>query len=300
MIIDAHAHAWARWPYPAAVPDPLTRGSVGSLLYEMDAAGVDRALVVCAGIGAGEDRTDNTGNNDYVLAAAATHPDRLSVALDVDSRWTNTYHLPGAPGRLARALAEAGDAVGQVAGVTHYLADETDDWFGGDDAAGFLSTLAEHGLLLSLHARPAWFGAVAAAARAHPDVPVLIHHQGHVDADAPAEVAALRDLATVANVYVKVSGFHHLTERTWDFPYSDRRVLADLLEHFGSRRLVWGSDFPVSRPHLTYRQALETVRSYSGLDGGSSAAVLGGTMAGLLGLPGLTGAVSDRAGAVTQ
>ncbi|WP_341359246.1 amidohydrolase family protein [Georgenia sp. M64] len=272
VIVDAHVHAWDRWPYDAAVPDPATRGSAAALLHEMDAAGVERALVVCAAIGGEDPRTANPANNADVARAVAAHPDRLTALVDVDSRWSGTYHRPGAADRLERVLAETG-----ASGVSHYLADEVDGWFEEPEGRAFLARAAAAGVPLSLHARPAWFAALGRALRAVPGLVVLLHHQGHVVPGSPTferDLVALTDLAAVPGVAVKVSGFHYLADRPWAYPYPETHaVLHALLAAFGTHRLLWGSDFPVSRPHVTYRQSLELVRELTGGD----ADVLGGT-----------------------
>lgn len=286
MIIDSHAHAWQRWPYDASVPDPATRGSAASLRYEMDRVGVDHALLVAAGIGAGDPRTDNSGNNEYALAAARSHPGRFSVLLDVDSRWSVHHHQPGAADRLRQLLddADRACALAAVAGITHYLEDQDDGWLDSEEAVALVSLVAtDGGRLVSLHARPAWFAGLGRLADRCPHAQFLLHHQGHVDADDPDQIKALVALADHSNVVVKVSGFYYLTQPAWDFPYPDRRVFELLLREFGPARLVWGSDFPVSRSHLTYRQSLEVVRSRSGLDGLAVDAICGDTLAGLLG-----------------
>ena len=64
MIIDSHCHAWAHWPYEPPVPDPLSRGSIAQLLFEMDQNGVDRAVIICAAI------AHNPNNTAYVVDAA--------------------------------------------------------------------------------------------------------------------------------------------------------------------------------------------------------------------------------------
>lgn len=286
MIIDSHAHAWERWPYDPAVPDPASRGSAASLLYEMDQAGVDRAVLVAACIGQGDPRTDNRGNNEYALHAAREHPDRFSVLIDVDSRWSAHHHQPGAAQRFRRVLDDLTQTGSRpvLAGITHYLHDDDDGWLGSRAADELVSVVAAEDLLVSLHARPVWFSSLRSLASRFPTTPFLLHHQGHVDADDRGQLHALVGLAEQDNVVVKVSGFHYLTDRPWNFPFPDRRVFHTLLHEFGAHRLVWGSDFPVVRPHLTYRQTLELVRTCSELDEKTVSAICGGTLARLLGL----------------
>lgn len=277
MIIDAHCHAWERWPYDPAVPDGTTRGSADALLYEMDTNGVERALVVAAEIGAGDAATDNTDNNTYVADAVRAHPDRLAMVADVDSFWSTEYHTDGASDRLSAGI----DRTGAV-GVAHYVRGPDDRWMVSPAGHSFFRRAARLGLILSLHAEPGWFASVTAVAAAHPTLTILLHHLGHVRDD--TETDALVALAANQNVVLKVSGFHYIDEPDWRYPYpAALRRVARLAEAFGADRMVWGSDFPAARRHLTYRQSIELVRTECGFFGDAAmSAVLGGTMERLL------------------
>lgn len=250
MIADSHCHAWRQWPYEPPVPDPGGHGSIDLLLYEMDACEVERAAVVCARIGGNDD------NNDYVAAAAARHPDRLSVIADVDCVWWPDHHQPGAAGRLRETAERLG-----ITGFTHYVRAENDGWFRSDEGKEFFAVAAELDLVASLAISPAWHADLRAIASAYPTVPILIHHLGMPSGEAGlAEVLAS---AQVPGIHVKVSGFHYVSARSWGFPYADgREMFRRIYDAYGPRRLVWGSDFPASRPHLTYRQSLEVVRTH--------------------------------------
>ena len=69
--------------------------------------------------------------------------------------------------------------------------------------------------------------------------------------------------ATVPNIHVKLSGFHHVAPLAWEYPYPDcAPIVRALYEHFGPERLHWGSDYPVLRRAATYRQAIEAVRTH--------------------------------------
>jgi len=280
MIADSHCHAWRRWPYDAAVPDPDHRGSVDSLLYEMDKHGVDRAMVVCARIGHEiSPAYANDDNNAYVAAAVAAHPDRLAMAADLDCMWRPEYHTPGAPDRLRRLLDEF-----DLVGFTHYVRNEVDGWLTGDDGTEVFELAAEHGLLASLAVPPAWQEQVRAAARAHPQVPVLLHHQGGIRLDSPTfeqDLAAVIASAQLPNVHVKLSGHHYLTEPSWDYPYAEahRRVTQPLLEAFGPGRMLWGSDYPAARWHQTYTQSFDMFRvDRHGLSDDDLARIRGGNL----------------------
>ncbi|WP_188078942.1 amidohydrolase family protein [Actinotalea subterranea] len=278
MILDAHCHAWRTWPYDAHEPDP-DRARSGRLLRTLDEHGVDAALVVAARIGGPDPRTANSDNNDYVAAAARRHPGRLLAVVDVDSRWSASYHRAG----IARRLEDEVGRTGAV-GVTHYLADEDDGWLRTSEAGDLLERAADLGVLVSLHVPPVWHADLRALLLEHPGAaPVLIHHQGLVDPASRPHLDGLVALADAPSAHVKVSGFHYLAPEPWDVPYTGvLHVLRELRATFGSARLVWGSDHPVAARHLTYRQSLEVVRRRAGLASQEVEEVLGGALARVL------------------
>lgn len=276
MIIDAHCHAWPRWPYPrdeAAAPiDVDGHGSIERLRTAMTDAGVSRALIVSANIG--EPPIDD---NAYIAAAARRHHGALFFVADLDSKWSPAYH----DGRMAERVRALPDDPRRI-GVGHYLTDHPDGWWRSPDAAGLGHALAERGMLLSLHAPAPWHPAVGGWARRHPEVPVLLHHLGLVGDE--QELAGLIALADVANVFVKASGFAYVDPQGADssFPAATRRLRA-IITAFGPDRVAWGSDFPVSPEYgIDYGRALELVHDVAAEFGALACeAVLGGTMAAL-------------------
>jgi L-fuconolactonase len=275
-ILDSHCHAWRIWPYLPLVPDEASRGSAEQLLYEMDVHGVQQAAVVCAAIG------DNPGNVEYVSSARARYPGRLQVIADLDCTWHGSYHQRGSADRL-RAL----DDRYQIAGFTHYVSKENDGWLATDEADALFAAAEQRGLLVSLAAAPAWQADLRRLARRYPGVPVLCHHLGGVRAHGEENAAGLRELlesASCPNIYVKVSGFHYVSSLGWNHPWPDSLSLfRQIFEAFGPGRLCWGSDFPASTRHCTYRQSLEVVRTHCGfLRPEDLRLILGGTLEGIL------------------
>jgi len=268
MIVDTHCHAWRRWPYDRGVPDTDTRGSIDSLLYEMDTHGVGHATVVCARIGggAGGDGHPNEDNNEYVLDAARRHPDRVTAWIDVDCMWRPEHHTPGAAGRLRAAIERSG-----ARGFTHYVSRRNDGWLRTDDAAEFFAAAEEMGVVASLAVTPEWFDDLDPLLAAHSTLAVLLHHMGtpvHHEPERAAQVAGLLGLAGHPNVGVKVSGFNYNAEPAWEYPYpTSIELFRSLLDAYGPDRLYWGSDFPASRDQLTYTQALEVVRTHCAFAG---------------------------------
>ncbi|TXN29483.1 amidohydrolase family protein [Lacisediminihabitans profunda] len=286
MLFDAHCHAWRRWPYDTAVPDPETRGSIEALLYEMDTHDVERAAVVCARIGGGAGGAGfaNDDNNDYVARFAAAHPDRITPWVDVDCLWREEHHSPGAADRLRAEIERTG-----AGGFTHYVTpDANDGWLASDDAGEFFRFAADSGLIASLALSAAWFGDLRPVAAANPGLPVLIHHMSHPSS--AVEFDALVALGDLPNVGVKISGFNYNASEHWEFPYPEaQEIFRAIVDGFGSERLYWGSDFPASRDHLTYRQSIEAVLSHADfLSPGQLAGIMGDNLATLVAEPRLT------------
>ncbi len=251
MILDSHTHAWETWPYQPTVPDPESRGRVEQLLWEMDRCGVERAVLVCARI------DHNPGNNDYIAECVRRYPDRIIQFADVDCSWTHTYHTPGAAARLA----EAADRY-ELKGFTHYLKDDF-DWFESEEGLAFFQVAADRRLIASLALGPAWQPALRTLARRFPTVPFLCHHLAGARVGQEAELEEILRSAEVPNIHLKLSGFHYAAAVSWEYPYADvLPIVRRLYEAFGSDRLCWGSDYPVVRFHMTYRQALEAFRTH--------------------------------------
>ncbi|HEY4200677.1 MAG TPA: amidohydrolase family protein [Devosiaceae bacterium] len=276
MIIDAHCHAWETWPYQPPVPDMASRGRAEQLLHEMDANGVERAVIICARIG------NNPRNVDYAFEAAARHAGRLVVFPDLECRWSPDYKQPGAASRLEKAL-ERWD----LAGFTHYL-DEDDDgmWMVGAEGRAFFTLAARHRLILSLSMVPHQMPAVLALAETFPALPILLHHfafLGPRSARTANGMELVLEGARYPNVFLKYSGLGNVAAPDQEFPYTPlddmRRRLA---EAYGAGRMVWGSDYPVSRRHMTYKQTLSLLTRHGPFEGTDLDLVLGRTMERLL------------------
>jgi L-fuconolactonase len=252
VIFDAHCHAWQSWPYKPAVPDP-TRGSVENLLWEMDRTGVDRAVLVCAAIGA------NPDNNPYASEAAAKSEGRLMAFIDVDSRWQPTHHRPGAAERLHKLVERF-----RPRGITHYMREDADaSWLTSADGLAFLRAAQSHGLVLSLACGPHQLAAIMQSAAQVPDLPIVMHHLIRIGAGDTTVLVKARESAKLPNLHVKLSGFGYGVVEGWDFPLSSIRPVIEALHGaFGPERLLWGSDWPVSMRFMTHRQSLEILRRH--------------------------------------
>lgn len=255
MIVDSHCHAWRYWPYDPPVPDPESRGVVEQLLWEMDQNGVDKAVVICARI------EHNPDNNDYVAYQARRFPDRLYQFADVDCRWWETYHQPGAAARLREAVEQYG-----LRGFTHYF-DPQDDgsWYLSDEGMTFLQTAVDLNQIASFAMPSRLQPVLRQLAERFPTLHFLCHHMAGARLAEGPDGPGLREIlasAALPNIHVKLSGFHYVDPVGWEFPYTPvRPVVQALYEQYGPERLHWGSDYPVVHKAMTYQQSLEAVRT---------------------------------------
>lgn len=168
-----------------------------------------------------------------------------------------------------------------VAGVRRLLQSEGD---GFTAAAGFRQSaqaLARAGYTFDACVRRAQLVEVAALADAVPDPTIVLDHLGNPDvadpgaaADGSKWAADLRALAERTNVACKLSGLPATLAGGWSaerlHPFLDAA-----LEAFGSDRLLFGSDWPVSVP---YRRWIQTIESWLAdrVDDAQAAAVFAG------------------------
>lgn len=256
FLFDSHCHAWQYWPYKPPVPDPKQRGRIEQLIHEMEINGIDKALIVCAQI------DHNPENNKYITHQVRKYAGKIFQLVDLDSKWSPTYHQPGGAQRL-RHMAEQWP----IKGFTHYInEDEDGTWLQGPEGQSIFQAAAELKLIASLSCLPHQQSAIRRIAKMFPQVPILCHHMGLVKfgsrniRDNLAEILASSE---IPNIYMKISGFAYAAEVNWDFPYREvQSTVEAIYQKFGPKRMCWGSDYPVVRFFMTYRQAIEAFRTY--------------------------------------
>lgn len=78
--------------------------------------------------------------------------------------------------------------------------------------------------------------------RKHPETKVVIDHMGDCHPGAPEKLQHLQALARYPNVYVKISGLNE----NGIIPFEDYRPqILRIIEAFGLKKLMWGSNMPV-------------------------------------------------------
>ena len=240
MIVDSHVHVIAedeqRYPFdslsvmnvdPATAWYRTTPVSAERLIAEMDAAGVDRAMVV-------QPWGAYSYDNSYHADSAARYPDRFVGVCTVDASKDD------APERLSYWVEERGMRGLRLNSSAFPLDDpRAQPLWERVDALGIpvcVLTKVEH------------LEQVRARAQRFPNVRIALDHLGGwggYSGSVGAAVRALLDLVALPNLYLKVSTVNFAPVAAGD---SDAlEALRQLVDGFGARRMIWGSNYPVSQ-----------------------------------------------------
>ncbi|MDR3535845.1 MAG: amidohydrolase family protein [Acetobacteraceae bacterium] len=237
QIIDAQVHIWGSGT-PSGQHRQTARYTAGELIAEMDAAGVDGAVL--------HPPSWDPGSNEMAIAAAATYPNRFCslgwFPLDDPAQrgrittWKQQAGMLGLRWSLTRA------------GQEHWHEDGTMDWLwpAAERAGTPVATMAWHFLPL--------FGRIA---ERHPHLKLIIDHLGLVrsaqGAAAFETLAELLPLARLPNVAVKATGAPGYATGAYPFPEL-HDGLHRIFDAFGPHRFFWGTD--ITRMPCSYRQCV--------------------------------------------
>ncbi|KAL7460768.1 hypothetical protein ACHAXS_001212 [Conticribra weissflogii] len=284
-VIDSHLHIWATasestsgYPYssPEQIPPHNLRNvaSPSALLEQMSKAGVDGSLIV--------QPINHKFDHSYVKNAIKTYPDKFKGMMLFD---------PSLSSKMAIVRLEELVLAGFV-GVRFnpYLWPDAQPMSGkcedGTDGAG-MAVYRRCGELnipvgimcfkgLSLH-----YEDILDLISKSPKTTLILDHLGFcaLNKKGDEEFQQMLSLATYPNVMVKISALFRNTGDEDQFPYEKVRKLRfePLLERFGAKRLMMGTDFPyVLETEGAYEGAVNTVKSWLE-EGEERDAVMGGT-----------------------
>ncbi|MDB5780436.1 amidohydrolase family protein [Caballeronia mineralivorans] len=271
FVVDTHTHVIAadtkRYPL-APVGGHQSEWSVErpvsfeALLAAMDAAEIDRAIVVQASTVYGND-------NSYVVDAVQAHPDRFSGVFSIDvlaadsitqmQRWLNA-------GLSGLRLFTTGTTMPGQAG-----------WLDDERSFPAWEYAQRHAIPVCLQMTALGIPALLNMLARFPDIRVLLDHLARPDlAGGPpyAEAAPLFSLVAHPGVFLKLTNRTiREASRGASTPAAFfQRVLAE----FGAARIAWGSNFPAAEGSLPDLLA-EARGSLSMLPAEARAAIFGGT-----------------------
>lgn len=266
MIIDAHHHFWHYTTTEFGWIDDsmasLRRDFLpGDLQAEIAATGVDAVITVQARQSEAETR--------WLLELAARHPFIAGVV-----GWV-PLASQGVHAALARFAADP-----KLVAVRHVLQDEPDPRYmlGAEFQAG-IRALGAFGLAYDLLIHERHLPQAIELVDGHPTQPFVLDHLAKplVRTGALEPWARhVRELARRPHVTCKLSGLATEVGRT-PWTSADLRPYFDVvLEAFGPRRLLFGSDWPVCLVACGYTRWMEVVEELArDLSGDERAAILG-------------------------
>lgn len=254
-VIDSHVHVAPNWYEP-----------VETLLFQLDANGVDKAVLV---------QQQGQFDNSYILECSWNYSDRFYAVVLVDVR------RPDAADQL-RDLAEQG---------AHGIRLRPTDRSPGDDPLAIWRQAEALSLPISCVGTVDLFcdPAFAEVIEAVPNTTIIIEHLGSVNQPDGEEAPFPRrrkvfELARYPNVAIKFHGLGEICPRLQPFPQPfpfDRSYLElfDLAyQAFGADRMLWGSDFPPVSGREGYANALRWPREhFASLSDTEQAALFGAT-----------------------
>ena len=243
-IIDAQVHVWpAESPERRYVtedaskphrPIPLT---YDRLLEEMNAAGVDRAILVPP--------SWEGYRNDYALEAAQRYPKRFAVMgkvpLDDAASRSKLPQWLEQPGMLGFRISFRHSG-------THSFLDGTADWFWSD--------CERYDIPVMIFA-PFAVKKIGEIAARYPDLRVIVDHMGlnvqWKGKDLGPGVDVVLGFARMPNVAVKASCLPCYVDEPYPFPALHPQIRR-VVEAFGPQRVFWGTD--LSQQPCSYRQTV--------------------------------------------
>jgi L-fuconolactonase len=272
MIIDAHVHLWryatAEYPWIGENDLPIRRDFLPEhLRAAIAASGVNAAIAVQA--------RQTLAETSWLLQLARSEPAILGVV-----GW-----LPLGENRVDALLDQLATEPALVA-ARHVVQEEPDESFLLRPAfARGLRALAVRGLAYDLLVRHHQLAQAVACVDAHPTLRFVLDHAAkplcrgdRASRDAHAAWAGgIRELARRPNTWCKLSGLATEAGPGWSAaalaPWVDV-----LLEAFGPRRLLFGSDWPVCLLSTAHHGWVMAVRELTGrLSGPENAALFGGS-----------------------
>jgi L-fuconolactonase len=275
MRIDSHQHFWryepAQYPWIGERMEVLKRDYLpGELEPLLRASGFDGTVVVQA--------QQATAETDWLLALADANAFVRGVVGWLDLR------APDVDEALERCAARP-----KLVGVRHIVHDEPDDDFLlQPDFRRGLARLHAHGLVYDLLLFPKHLPRAVTVVAELPEQPFVLDHIAKPfirDALVSPWREDLRRLAAFPNVSCKLSGM--VTEARWSDwqPRDIHPYLDTVLEAFGPRRLMIGSDWPVCLLAGDYARTMDVVVDWaSRLSAAECHGILGGNAARVYGL----------------
>lgn len=246
-IIDPHVHVWKsdpRYPWAKETKSPPKEDKTAEMLLDlMKQHGVARTVIIQV--------IHYRWDNSYLADVLKQYPKMFHGVARVNPE------DPAAPDHLSKLVKEQrfrGVRLSPGAGAAG-------DWIKGPLMPPLWERCQKLKVPMTILAPVTRMPDIAALADKYPDLTIVIDHMADCPIDRLDLLQLLIDLKRYPKLVVKISHTWSLSKQQFPFRDTFAQVKA-LYDHFGPKRLMWGTDWPVSEHRATYPQTLEIVRDH--------------------------------------
>jgi L-fuconolactonase len=243
--IDSHVHVFERnprFPFAPGAHPPAQDATPEKLLLLMRANGVARTVLIQV--------IHYKWDNSYLLSVLKRHPGTFQGVCRVNPE------DPAAPDHLSE-LTEQGFRGVRISPA----ADATGDWIHGPLMPSLWRRCSQLKVPMTVLAPVTRLPGLIPHIEANPELDVVIDHMADCPLDRPDLLNLLLNLARYPRVFVKISDVWVLSRQPYPYPDAQGQV-KKLLAHFGARRLMWDTNWPVSLAQLPYARIVELYRDH--------------------------------------
>ncbi len=245
LLIDSHVHVWKHdpaFPFAPGAHPPAEDASPETLLELMQANRVARTVLIQV--------SHYRWDNSYLASVLKQYPGKFHGVCRVNPE------DPVAPDHLTQLTQQGfhGVRLSPIAGAEG-------DWIRGPLMPPLWRRCAELKVPMTILTPVTRLPDLVPLIEQNPGLIVVIDHMADCPLDRPDELQLLVALARYPKVFVKISHMWSLSRES--FPYRDADAQVKRLnDTFGSKRLMWGTDWPICLKQLPYDKAVALFRAH--------------------------------------
>jgi len=245
-LIDSHVHVWKHdpaFPFAPGAHPPAEDALPETLLELMQANRVSRTVLIQV--------SHYRWDNSYLASVLKRYPRQFHGVCRVNPE------DPAAPDHLTRLTQDQGFHGVRLSPA----AGAEGDWIRSPLMPPLWRRCAELKVPMTILTPVTRLPDLVSLIEQNPTLNVVIDHMADCPLDRPDQLQMLLALARYPRVYVKISHMWSLSKQP--YPYSDSITqVKRLFETFGPKRLMWGTDWPISLKQLPYNQAVALYRDH--------------------------------------
>ncbi len=245
-LVDSHVHVWKHdpaFPFAQGSHPPAEDASAEMLLALMKANGVSRTVIIQV--------IHYRWDNSYLADVLKRYPRYFKGVCRVNPE------DPAAPDHLSRLTEEQG-----FHGVRISPSAAADgDWIRGPLMPPLWRRCAQLKVPMTVLAPVTRMPDLTPLIEQNPNLNVVIDHMADSPLNEPEKLDLLMALERYPKVFVKISHMWSLSKDAYPYPDAAKQVKR-LYDRFGAKRLMWGTDWPVSLKELPYNKAVELFRDH--------------------------------------